>query len=102
MHAGENGKRRRSHALTPARESGKVLPWKRNTLVKQLGAYAASMFLLLGTVCAWAGAGDEAFDRGYESFVARDYQSAMEWWKKAAEQGHARGAERPWRSVSRW
>ena len=63
---------------------------KRNSLIKQLGAYAVSMFLLLGMVCAWAEAGDEAFDRGYESFVARDYQSAMEWWKKAAEQGHAR------------
>lgn len=49
-----------------------------------------AVLLGLGAMSAWAGAGDEEFDRGYEAFVARDYQSAMQWWTKAAERGHTR------------
>ncbi|MGD8477081.1 MAG: tetratricopeptide repeat protein [Burkholderiales bacterium] len=39
---------------------------------------------------AWADAGDEEFDKGYEAFASRDYEAAVQWWKKAAEKGHAR------------
>lgn len=42
------------------------------------------------TVSAWAAPGDDEFDRGYESFVSRDYESAMQWWQKAAKKEHAR------------
>jgi hypothetical protein len=60
-----------------------------NTL-RLLNTLLLAMFLGLVAMSAWAGAGDEEFDRGYEAFVARDYQSAMQWWTKAAETGHAR------------
>ena len=39
---------------------------------------------------AWGAAGDEEFDRGYESFASRDYAAAVDWWLKAAEKNHAR------------
>lgn len=58
--------------------------------LRLLNTLLLAVFLGLGAMSVWAGAGDEEFDRGYEAFVARDYQSAMQWWTKAAESGHAR------------
>jgi len=58
--------------------------------LRLLNTLFLAVFLTLGTVTAWAEPGDEAFERGYESFVARDYQGAMQWWEKAAENEHAR------------
>lgn len=55
-----------------------------------LNTLLIAAFLALGSVACWAEAGEEEFERGYESFVARDYQGAMQWWEKAAGQGHAR------------
>jgi TPR repeat protein len=60
-----------------------------NTL-RLLTTLLLALILGLGAMSAWAGAGDEEFERGYVAFVARDYQSAMQWWTKAAEQGHVR------------
>jgi TPR repeat protein len=44
----------------------------------------------LCTMAAWAAPGDAEFDRGYELFVAGDYQGASKLWKAAAEKGHPR------------
>ena len=48
--------------------------------------------LLLATIAvhAWAAAGEEEFDLGYDAFVSRDYAAAKQWWEKAAGKGHAR------------
>ena len=54
-----------------------------NTLV-----FAA--FIAVSALSAWAAAGDDEFDRGYESFVSRDYEAAVQWWQRAAEKEHAR------------
>jgi tetratricopeptide (TPR) repeat protein len=63
---------------------------KRENILRLFKALTVAVLLTIGSVGAWADAGEEAFDRGYESFVARDYEAAMQWWKKAAEQEHAR------------
>lgn len=53
-------------------------------------ALAFVVFVTSNAVQAWAAAGDEEFDRGYDAFVSRDYAEAMKWWHQAAEKGHAR------------
>ncbi len=58
--------------------------------MKVLGKLVVALVIATAALQAWAAAGDEEFDRGYESFVARDYAEAMQWWQKAAEKGHAR------------
>jgi uncharacterized protein len=63
---------------------------KRVNIQRLFNTLTVTVLLALGSVGAWADAGEEAFDRGYESFVARDYEGAMQWWKKAAAQEHAR------------
>ena len=58
--------------------------------MKLLRTLAFAAFLAGTALSAWAAPGDDEFDRGYASFVSRDYAAAMKWWQKAAEQEHAR------------
>lgn len=51
---------------------------------------AVAFFVTANAASAWAAAGDDEFDRGYDAFVSRDYAEAVKWWKQAAEKGHAR------------
>lgn len=52
--------------------------------------------LLIAALLAWVAAaahaapGEEAFDKGYTAFAARDYDEAAKWWRQAAKVGHAR------------
>ncbi len=58
--------------------------------LRLLGSLLLAVLLGFAAMSAWAEAGDEEFERGYEAFVARDYPSAVQWWTKAAEKGHVR------------
>jgi len=58
--------------------------------VKLFATVVCALFLAATALQASAAAGDEEFDRGYEAFASRDYAKAVEWWRKAAEKGHAR------------
>lgn len=52
-------------------------------------ALCAFFLVFVGTQ-ALAAAGDEEFDKGYKAFLSRDFAKAAQWWKKAADKGHAR------------
>ena len=58
--------------------------------MKILRTLVFAVFMALYTFNALAAPGDEEFDRGYESFVARDYVAAVKWWEAAAELEHER------------
>ncbi|UCD69836.1 MAG: sel1 repeat family protein [Betaproteobacteria bacterium] len=55
-----------------------------------LRQFVLAFFLATTAMHAWAAAGDEEFDRGYDAFVSRDYAKAMQWWQQAAQKEHVR------------
>ena len=62
---------------------------KTNTM-KLATALFCALFLAIVTTQALAAAGEQEFDQGYEAFLSRDFATAAQWWKKAAEKGNAR------------
>ena len=49
-----------------------------------------SLFLFCLGTCIQAQEPEEAFDRGFDAFEAKNYQVAAELWQKAAQEGHVR------------